>query len=510
MNSKVEKGYEVAGQRRLDHDGSLANIASRGKYLLPNALAELVDNSIDAHAKNVLIRIEREKGQLHRLLIVDDGDGIKPELFDDAMRFAKSRKYKHGDTGMYGIGMKAASLAMCREMTVLSKTGKNLKVDGRRWTQKNADDQLILDLEQNYMTTRFENVIKTTPWTGQTESGTLVQWDVVTSFEVSRTMKRDQSEVAQDLLLEIERVFGLIYHRFLNESKPRITIHLDVIDIESGEWFDRRTVESINPFGYEISGHPEYPKTMKVIVPGGEGIQVKAHIWPPGMKNKNFKIPRGRGKRNGAAESQGLYFYRNDRLLQAGGWNELQSWEGHKVLARMEVDLPEKSIDGVEIAPDKTGVTLLGPVAEAFGKARSSDGTTFEKWVLQALQANKLQKKESPKLDLPIPTNGLPTAVLAEFENNADTGTYVEIKWRQLSDDRIFRTPTGEGQLILNKKYQRFLVTGPGKGVGSGSLVISLIVLAAKDLLGKRHTANFEILDAATQKILLTAIRNQS
>ena len=510
MNKKAEDNPEVAGRRRLEHDGSLANIASRGKYLLPNALAELVDNSIDAGAVNVLIRIERVKGQLHRLLIVDDGDGIKPELFDDAMRFAKSRKYKHGDTGMYGIGMKAASLAMCKEMTVLSKIGKHAKVDGRRWTQKNADGQLILDLDHGYMAQRFANVINSTPWTNDSGCGTIVQWDVVTSFEVSRTMKRDQSEVAQDLLLEIERVFGLIYHRFLDEGNPRVSIHLDVIDVESGQWFDRRTVEPINPFGYQISGDPEYPKSMKVVVPGGEGIQVKAHIWPPGMKNKNFKIPRGRGKRNGAAESQGLYFYRNDRLLQAGGWNELQSWEGHKVLARMEVDLPEKAIDGVEIAPDKTGITLLGPVAEAFGKARSSDGTTFEKWVYQALQANKLQKKEPPKLDLPIPTNGLPAAVLAEFENNADTGPYIEIKWRQLSDDRVFKTPTGEGQLILNKKYQRFLVTGPGNGVGSGSLMVSLVVIAAKDLLGKRHTANFELLDDAIQKILVTAIRNQS
>jgi hypothetical protein len=37
---------------------------------------------------------------------------------------------------------------------------------------------------------------------------------------------------------------------------------------------------------------------------------------------------------------QGFYFYRNDRLIQAGGWNRLRTMDEHTKLARIAVDLP--------------------------------------------------------------------------------------------------------------------------------------------------------------------------
>src|SRR6185295_8851854 len=43
-----------------------------------------------------------------------------------------------------------------------------------------------------------------------------------------------------------------------------------------------------------------------------------------------------------AAAKQGFYFYRNDRLIQVGGWNKLRDHETdpHLSLARVAVDLP--------------------------------------------------------------------------------------------------------------------------------------------------------------------------
>ena len=46
-------------------------------HTLEAALAELVDNSIDAQAKHVLIRFVRDGPRLIRLLVVDDGIGIE-------------------------------------------------------------------------------------------------------------------------------------------------------------------------------------------------------------------------------------------------------------------------------------------------------------------------------------------------------------------------------------------------------------------------------------------------
>ena len=42
-------------------------------------------------------------------------------------------------------------------------------------------------------------------------------------------------------------------------------------------------------------------------------------------------------------EWQGFYFYRWDRMLQAGGWNNILGLEPHTSYARIAVDLPEGS-----------------------------------------------------------------------------------------------------------------------------------------------------------------------
>ncbi|WP_345390626.1 ATP-binding protein [Nonomuraea salmonea] len=49
-------------------------------HSLETALADLVDNSIDAGATCVLIRLVRKKGRLRSLYVIDNGKGMSPPL----------------------------------------------------------------------------------------------------------------------------------------------------------------------------------------------------------------------------------------------------------------------------------------------------------------------------------------------------------------------------------------------------------------------------------------------
>jgi hypothetical protein len=53
------------------------------------------------------------------------------------MQFGGRRQYGDTDIGMYGMGLKSASLSQADNVTVLSKAAQSRPV-GRRWTEEQA------------------------------------------------------------------------------------------------------------------------------------------------------------------------------------------------------------------------------------------------------------------------------------------------------------------------------------------------------------------------------------
>lgn len=67
-----------------------------------------------------------------------------------------------------------------------------------------------------------------------------------------------------------------------------------------------------------MTGNPDYPRRFTTSVHGLEAdLSLAAHIWPP---KSNLDEYRAVGT---VLDRQGFHFYRNDRLVQAGGWNNL-------------------------------------------------------------------------------------------------------------------------------------------------------------------------------------------
>ena len=79
-----------------------------------------------------------------------------------------------------------------------------------------------------------------------------------------------------------------------------------------------------------------YPKLFDVEVGSTGKLRLECHIWPPKSEDEGYRL--GSGK---VAARQGFYFYRNDRLIQAGGWHGCRDndAEPHLSLARVKVNL---------------------------------------------------------------------------------------------------------------------------------------------------------------------------
>ncbi|WP_240006172.1 ATP-binding protein [Pseudaquidulcibacter saccharophilus] len=94
-----------------------------------SAIADIIDNSLDAEASFVGVTI-RNKGKLTEIIISDDGNGMSKDILSQAIRLGSdTTKDSQSDLGKFGMGLCTATLSICRRTTVLTKTetGKLLK-----------------------------------------------------------------------------------------------------------------------------------------------------------------------------------------------------------------------------------------------------------------------------------------------------------------------------------------------------------------------------------------------
>src|SRR5690242_977727 len=80
-------------------------------YSFEVAVADIVDNSIDAGARKVLIRFVVRSDDILDLVIVDDGDGMDAATLREAMRFGADVSEHISRLGKFGLGLKLASLS---------------------------------------------------------------------------------------------------------------------------------------------------------------------------------------------------------------------------------------------------------------------------------------------------------------------------------------------------------------------------------------------------------------
>ncbi|OQW70287.1 MAG: ATP-binding protein [Proteobacteria bacterium ST_bin13] len=90
------------------------------------ALAELVDNSIQAYAERIdLVLGYADGGSLakpERLAVIDDGHGMTPDMLRFAMMWGGTdRENDRGGLGRFGYGLPCATVSMGRRFTIYSK-----------------------------------------------------------------------------------------------------------------------------------------------------------------------------------------------------------------------------------------------------------------------------------------------------------------------------------------------------------------------------------------------------
>jgi len=437
-------------------------------YPLEVAVAELVDNSLAASAAHVHIRFVVGDNAVQTLFVVDDGSGLMPSQIDAVA--PEPGRSDGAASRPLGLGLRAASFSQADSLTVLS-VAAHYPATGRRWLRSKADSRegdivgsgrAAQDLARN--------------WGFPQTTGTTVRWDGIRTLPAD-----DDTEFAlrlSEVVSRLQQHLAVVYHRALERGA---VISIDV-EQDGGELGLIAEVQALNPFAYRRTGAPGYPKTFEFSVSGAP-LKAQCHIWPGRSQQPQFLLPPGPAERY-----QGIYFYRRDRLLQVGGWDDLRLDSRDLQLARIAIDLDVHGTADPMFVRSAENDRLLGGAefATSLSNSRAEDGTSFEDYIGAArhIFAKSHNRNRARAQVLPL-GRGLPPQVKRTVERELDmlTGHLgVDLRWRNFTNDVFFDIDRESNAIWLNSRYRNSLGGHDRYTLNDAPLVKTLLFLLVESL----------------------------
>ena len=335
----------------------MGSLRSMG-YSFESAVADVIDNSISAHAQNIRILFPSTPLDELAIGILDDGDGMKGDVLFEAMRYGSlsaEKERSEDDLGRFGMGMKSASLSQCRCLTVISFDGETL--NGFKWDYNHilmTQDWMIQELEKNEIDELpyIERLKKQ-------DKGTLVLWQ---DFDVISNSSGGQVySTLVELRSTLENTLALIYHRYLTGSGMQ---HLHIYINELG-------IKPQDPF---LEQHPKttVKKEIELDIKDSNGIEriikIRPFILPFATELKEKDKQLIGGIENLRAK-QGFYVYRNKRLIIWGTWFGMKQRSELTKNTRIRVDIPNTLDDIWSIDIKKQQASIPKQILQRLKKA---------------------------------------------------------------------------------------------------------------------------------------------
>lgn len=297
-------------------------------YDFTQAVADIVDNSIEAEARQIAITF-RFDGNDTWLRIADDGHGMTPQELRDAMRYGSDRAYAEDDLGKFGLGLKTASMSQCQVLTVASRrSAQRRDISAYSWDLdhiKKSRKWQILEVqpEDPFFAALREPL--------EDHTGTVVLWRKLDrilgySHPYGEAARKRSLLMADELMTHL----GMVFHRFLaGEIRgKRISITVNGHDVQPWDPFCRTGEQTIE--GDPIS--------LPIAEDGIRGtIVLQSYILPSKEEFSSTSAFDGAAGPAGWNQQQGFYIYRGGRMIQSGGWSHLRKADEHHKLARISV-----------------------------------------------------------------------------------------------------------------------------------------------------------------------------
>lgn len=381
-------------------------------------IAEIVDNSMDNNAENVLIRFSGASWDEFTTVILDDGTGFRTKndlfrSFNLAIQDVQENQLGNKKlTGINDIGMKLTPLSYCDSITVITRF-ENGSIGCRTLSRESA----VRDGNFQTVDTKQEFSEFTPTWdlieSGDWNTAVIIHNHHKAAFGASPSSSR---KFCQNLA----KFLGITYNQILDDADIKLSnISIQHMD-ERDEW-DQNIISaySLDPFWsrftpssikdrIETNIVDKFNKSdqdlMKTLVEFGTvaskripipikspkdgktyNVRLQAFVIPP--RAARTAIPKRYKKdcfdtginRCGSSilqkvSTSGFYFYRNKRCISFGTsgyaknkgfYDILTSPTNQQLDLRIRVDFPEQLDSYFDLEPTKNGVS---PPADFFKK----------------------------------------------------------------------------------------------------------------------------------------------
>lgn len=297
-------------------------------YSFESALADIVDNSISAHASRIEIANDVHLAFGPYLSVLDDGHGMSPDELTQAMQHGSRspREVREaGDLGRFGLGMKTASFSQCRQLTVVSR--KDGKLAARCW-----DLDLVVDKDEWVLRLLDDEEIRHLPQVDKIgASGTLVLWQKLDRLDALSEHQDEVYAAFNQMFSSARPHLALTFHRFIAPppgDPPRKVAML----INGSE------IDPVDPFAQLSTPHSDAHQIETLRTGNGE-IVVQGFTLP---HHQRLTLEQLTAMELGSSliETQGLYVYRARRLISGGSWLGMARRAELTKLLRVRVDVP--------------------------------------------------------------------------------------------------------------------------------------------------------------------------
>jgi hypothetical protein len=325
-------------------------------YHFHTAVADVVDNSIAADADNIHLWLEQDyKGHI-TLRLYDDGAGMDRGGLLNALRYGSKIRPSKESLGKFGLGLKTASTAFCRRLTVVSRNKADAPLHMAVWDLDEVKDrgwQVLIGPAGADETKLFEKVLSG-------KHGTLVMWD-----KVDRVMKKFKVATGARARKAFEQIvdgnpngklrqqglkqhLATVYQRFLDPKDKRArTVKMSVNGAAIAAW---------DPFCESVS---RTEGDDEADVPFADGkmapIRIRGFILP---RREEFPTPAQADAALIENDRQGIYVYRENRLIHGPDWLTFYVKEPHMTLFRVEFSFDHRLDDAFQIDIKKSQIIL--------------------------------------------------------------------------------------------------------------------------------------------------------
>lgn len=305
----------------------IKSISEQG-YTLSTAIADLIDNSISAIAGRIEILIDTSANPL-KIFIADNGCGMTADSLTDNMRLPSAdMEYQriNSDLGRFGMGLKTASFSQSRCFTVISKTSDS-DYAGRTWDveylKETKDWTLILETKERIQ--MFLDDYKQTSSCFHSENPSFIPKTLIIWEQLYKLEKLKNKSEINDELEELRGHLSLVFHRFIQSRK--IVIRLNNAIISGFDPFPLNIpgVQTVSESFWK-TGDTSYIKFQGIVLPkrSAEEAKNKDSVW----------VTEGAS----LEELQGIYVYRNERLINYGAWHRAIPKSVYLQFGRIKID----------------------------------------------------------------------------------------------------------------------------------------------------------------------------